>query len=354
MFGLGAKRSFGIDIGTQTIKIAELQKRGGSYQVVNYAVWSDSLNEVLQEKGGKRVSSAKHIAGIIQNMMKQAGMNIEEAYFAIPSYLAFSAVVDFPMMSDEELTNAVPLEAKQYIPVPIEDVQVDWINLGKSEKMGGVQVLLMAIPNTVVAKYLKIARLLGIEVKGFELDVFSQIRSISLDPKVTCVVDVGARTSSVSILGADQQLMLTRSYDVGGNQITNQIASTKEVSSEEAESLKKGNGLNGSDEKTVQVVQSVMKNFIANDVGSLLREYESKNGNPVEHLVIVGGISRMRGVREFFETEVHGIGTQYSQVQVGVAEPTQKVSVKPGFEQLFRESIWQDVALAVGIALREG
>ncbi len=354
MFGLGAKRSFGIDIGTQTIKIAEMHKKGGKSYLANYVLWTDTLTEVLQEKGGKRVSSAKHIASILLGVSKQAGMSLQDAYFAIPSYLAFSAIIDFPLMSDEELINAVPLEAKQYIPVPIEDVQVDWINLGKSEKTGGVQVLLMAIPNTVVAKYLKIARLLNIEVKGFELDVFSQIRSIALDKKRTCVIDVGARSSSVSILGADQQLMLTRSYDVGGNQITNQIATAKAVDPEEAEELKKNNGLNGQDEKTVQVVRSVLQNFIANDVGSLLREYESKNANPIEHVVIVGGISRMRGVRDFFEEQVHAMGAQYSTVQVGIARPTTEVTVKDGFEELFQESIWQDVALAVGIALREG
>ena len=66
-------------------------------------------------------------------MLNASEMNIDKAYVALPSYLAFFAIISMPLLTSEELITAVPLEAKNHIPVPLKNIQLDWINLGKNK-----------------------------------------------------------------------------------------------------------------------------------------------------------------------------------------------------------------------------
>ncbi len=352
MFGIAAKSSFGIDIGTQTIKLTEVRKKGNMYHLVNYATWSDALDDVVQDKNGNRDSSSEIIAEILNVMIQQAKMDIQKMYIAIPSYLAFSTTVEFPVMSSEDLANAIHLQAKQYIPVPIEEVQVDWINLGLSPDKKTVQVLLMAIPNTVISKYLKISQLAGIEVEGFELDIFSQMRATHMEGSPACLVDIGARSSSIGIFDKDKRLSLLRSFDVGGNHVTNAIADQAGVSVEEGESMKVKFGVTGENQYVVSGVDSTLRKTIIRDLSLVLQEYEQKSGIRVNQVIIIGGMSHMRGMTQYMKSCLVSNNSALGSLEVSIGQPSSKIGVRSEFSETFRSKVWQDISLALGIALK--
>lgn len=352
MFGVSAKSSFGIDIGTQTIKLTEVQKKGNKYHLVNYATWSDTLDDVVQEKGGARDSSSDLIAEVLNTMIRQAKMDIQKMYIAIPSYLAFSAPVDFPVMSSEDLASAVNLQAKQHIPVPIEEVQVDWINLGLSPDKKSVQVLLMAIPNTVISKYLKISQLAGIEVEGFELDIFSQMRATDMSGAPACLVDIGARSSSIGIFDKDQRLSLLRSFDLGGNHVTNDIAARANVSVDQAEKMKIQFGVTGENAQVVAGVDQTFRNTIIRDLARAIQEYEKKTQTKMNQVILIGGMSHMKGMARYVKQCLIAEQSSLSGVDVLLGQPSSSIAVRSDFADAFRSKIWQDISLALGIALK--
>jgi type IV pilus assembly protein PilM len=349
--GLFSKNAYGIDIGTQSVKIVELHKRGANaFEVANYAHWNDDLGDTVQSKGNSM--STDKVAGIISNMMKESGMKISEAYFAMPGFLSFSSVINLPKMSDAELAQAVPLEARQYIPVPMSDVQVDWINLGDNPTKDKTQVLIMAIPNSAIRRYTQIAQSLGIKIKGFELDIFSQIRSLELEPRNTCIVDIGARSSTVSIINENKELMMTRSFDVGGNQISTRISEVMNISMERAEQLKIDNGMVG-DQGVASVIGGVIGAFIGDEVLRMLHEFNENREQKVEKVLICGGISRMKGVQDFVTQKLHSLDKNFIETEVAIAYPSNKLKVKGELYEEFVQNIWQDLSLAIGIALRQ-
>lgn len=353
MLGLGVKNSFGIDIGTQTIKISEVQKQGGKISVINYSIWDDDLDNIIQEKSGEHTISVDKITTIIRAMLKAAQMDIKEAYIAIPSYLAFSAVVPFPILSFEELSTAVPLEAKKHIPVPLSSVQFDWMNLGLNKDKSKLNILLIAIPNSVVNTYIEVSKVLGITIKGFELDAFSIIRSIDLPSKQLCIVDIGARTSTVSIVNAEKQLQLIQSFDFGGNHMTDAIADLRKISSIEAETLKKENGISGSYSEISALIQSSIRGFFENEILRIIRQFQDNNEEKVQEIVLLGGFSKMEGIQEFVDLIMRNQLGSSQQISITIAAPYSNLSIKGVKDKEILHTIWHDLVLSIGISLKD-
>lgn len=353
MLGLGVKNSFGIDIGTQTIKISEVQKQGGKISVINYSIWNDDLDNIIQEKSGEHTISVTQITTIITAMLNAAKMEIKEAYIAIPSYLAFSAVVPFPILSYEELVTAVPLEAKQYIPAPLDSVQLDWMNLGPNKGKDKLNILLIAIPNSVVNTYIEVSKALGITIKGFELDAFSIIRSIDLPDTQVCIVDIGARTSTVSIVNAEDQLQLIQSFDFGGNHITDKISASHNISNIEAEKIKKNNGISGSNSEISALIQSGIKSFFENEVVRIIKQFQDNNEEKIQDIVLLGGFAKMEGIREFVDLVINNQLGSMQKINITVAEPYSNLSIKGVKDKEALHDIWHDLVLSIGISLKD-
>jgi type IV pilus assembly protein PilM len=353
MLGLGEKNSFGIDIGTQTIKISEVRKQGSKISVINYSIWNDDLDNIIQEKNGEHTISVNQITSIIRAMLNAAQMEIKEAYIAIPSYLAFSAVVQFPIMSFEELSTAVPLEAKQHIPVPLNNVQLDWMNLGLNKEKNKSNILLIAIPNGVVNTYIEVSKALGIAIKGFELDAFSIIRSIDLPDSQVCIVDLGARTSTVSIVSAEDQLQLIQSFNFGGNHITDNISTSHNMSSIEAEKIKKDNGISGLNSDISALIQSSIKSFFENDVLRIIKQFQDNNEEKIQEIVLIGGFSKMDGIREFIDLIISNQLGSSQKINITIAEPYSNLTIKGVKDKEVFHAIWHDLVLSIGIALKD-
>ncbi|MEY2985996.1 MAG: hypothetical protein RJB24_225 [Candidatus Parcubacteria bacterium] len=352
MFALGQKKSFGIDIGTQTIKIVEITGGRNVFSIANYSIWDNDIDNVIQQKDSDVYLSSQSITDIIKVMIAKSGMSISEAYIALPSYLALFAVIQVPtILEEKEFLTAVPLEAKKHIPVSLDTVQLDWINLGKNNLQDQYDVLIMAIPNTIADKYVEVSKSLGIKIKGFELDCFSTLRSIDLPKKQVCVIDLGARTSTVMIVNADKKLQTIQAFDFGGNHITKSIAQLKNCSVIEAESLKKQNGISGSDAQITDLVQSKISTFISNDVIRLLRAVDSTMGIKINNFVVLGGASKMSGIKDYIQFVLR---TQLNDDNTNVfnASPISGLSVKGVNNKDVFLDIWQDLILSVGVSLK--
>jgi len=351
MFSFFSKdNAFGVDIGTQSIKIAEIKEHKDKVELENYAIFSSEIGEIIQEQG-EHTMAASTIAETVQRMLGEADMSMNEVFFALPSFFTFSSVITVPTMSEEELAEAVPLQARQHVPVPMDSVQVNWINLGKHAKEEKLNVLIIAIPNSVVAKYQNVAHQLDVEINGFELDIFSRLRSLSLPDKHTCIVDIGSRSTSVSIVDDEQNLRMIRAFDVGGNQITDRLSNALEISMERAELLKVENGLTG-DPGVASVIDKVLGKFFRKEVGNMIQEYADMMHAPVAQIELAGGISQMKGINNFVEDTLQRSQSRQD-LTIREARPTSELAVPEELREVFFEDVWHDLSLAIGIALRK-
>ena len=123
------KIKLGIDIGTASIKIVELGKEGGRFNLTNYGIFElRSLGAASQEaksKGLLKLPDAEVVWGI-KEILKKANITSKDVVASIPSFSTFATVIELPYLSTEDLARAVQFEAKKYIPIPLNSVVLDW------------------------------------------------------------------------------------------------------------------------------------------------------------------------------------------------------------------------------------
>jgi len=116
------KNYLGVDPGTSSIKIVELQNRSEHAQLLTYGY-------VEQETDIIRASSAAmetKIIDIIKSVYKDSRMSSRKVNAALPSFSVFNSIISLPVMNKKDLAQAVRWEAKKFIPLPIDEMVLDW------------------------------------------------------------------------------------------------------------------------------------------------------------------------------------------------------------------------------------
>ena len=209
-FGASSKSFLGIDIGTASIKIVALSKKGERKILENYG--EISTHEVGEkpfrtgftpEKSSFSLS-VKEISQGIRAILSEAKINSRLATFSIPDFSSFFTTIELPPMTREELPRAVHFEARQHIPLPLSEVVLDWSLISKEtvDPQGPpLKVILVAVPKEVINQYQEISRLCGLHLLALEAEVFGLLRALIKEgKKVIILVEIGAQSTTVSIV----------------------------------------------------------------------------------------------------------------------------------------------------------
>jgi type IV pilus assembly protein PilM len=347
-------RSFlGIDIGTSSIKVVELTRQGKQRELKNYGeVRTISLQKApfrTIERDSLSLSD-KEIAKAIISIIKEAGIQTREVNFSIPDFSSFFTNFELPPMSEQELPQAITYEARSYIPLPLNEVALDWLVVGgevsdKSENP--LKILVVAVPNEVIAQYQNIASLSNLQMKILEAEALALSRSIMRGKDATrlvSVIDIGARSTTCNILEKGI-LKTSHSFNFSGGDLTEMLSRSLKVDYERAERLKQDFGLAALDQsqKIVrEILLPVLDSFFV-EIKKIFQEFNQKEGKAVEKIILAGGTALLPGLKEYFSQEF--------QKETDICSPFFGIVYPPVLEETLKE-MGPAYAIALGAALK--
>lgn len=331
------KAILGVDIGTSSIKVAQISHSGkallDTYGIVN-------INHQL---GGKEDELAiTQMAKVLKSLVQKAGVTTDRCVISFPNSSVFTSVIQLPKMNDSEMSSAVEFEAKKYVPLALSDVDLSWtpIGAGQPSAEGLVKVLLTAVPKQITKNYMRVFSLAGLEPQVGEIEALALIRSLIGSVPINCVIiDIGARSTGLNII-ENGFLRLSRNLNIGGDTITDKIAQALNISVFRAEQFKKEFGVSNS--TFIPDTIKPILNIIKNEVKQLLTIYQSQNVK-VEKILLVGGGANLPGIVGYFEDLKLTVEVGNPLRSVGYAENLQPI--------LKRYSL--NLPIAIGLALRE-
>jgi len=293
--------SLGIDIGSKAIKIVELVKEKDRINLQNYGEikLSAAKKESFHYFDKKSLLPySKNVSLAIKAVLEESQIETKEAVLSLPDFSTFFASFVLPPMTAKELPDAVNFEAKKHIPIPFNDVVLDWELIGEkvNEKEGENKIIVMAIYKNLISEYKKIAEDCGLVLVSLEAEVMGLKRSIVGDDKDTiCLVEAGYQSTTISII--DQGfLLLSVSFDVAGKDYTYSISEALNVALDEAEKKKMILGFACKDKKVVEAMDPIF-NIILDKIKQVISESEIKNPK-VKKIILVGGLANMPGLTE--------------------------------------------------------
>lgn len=128
----GPTSYIGVDIGTSGIKMTELENYKGQARLKTYGYAAVAVN-ILRSSTEKNNQA---IADYINQIMLKSHVQAKQVIAALPTSSVFNFIITLPPMAKKDLGAAIKWEAKKFIPVPIEEMILDWKILNKKKVKG--------------------------------------------------------------------------------------------------------------------------------------------------------------------------------------------------------------------------
>ena len=328
MFQLKRKKPtlLGIDISSTSVKLVELTQTDSGYRVESLAVEPLPANSVVE----KNIQDVEAVGETLQKAIKKSGTKCKLAAVAVAGSAVITKVIHMPAtLSDSEMELQIELEADQYIPYPLEEINLDFQVLGETDgNPDTVDVLLAASRSENVELRTAATEIAGLTSKIVDVEAYTienaaklLVPASELDadtendsddeeaeekPAFTiAILDVGATMTSLNVVENDE-LIYTREQAFGGKQLTEEIMRRYGLAYEEAGRLKKVGGL---PDNYIPEVLEPFKETMAQQVSRFLQFfYTAGQHQSVDMVALAGGCASIPGIDELIESQL-GIKT---------------------------------------------
>lgn len=331
----------GVDIGSSGIKVVELKKEGRGAKLVSYG-----FSENSKLKPGL-MDDVSYAAQLLNKVCNEAGISNRAAVAALPTYAVFSSILSLSGVTGKDMDSAVHWEAKKVIPLPLEEMILDWkiIEDPENKDKKNIKVLLTGAPKTLVKKYVDIFKEAQMNLLSLETETFSLIRSLMGNDKSTVmVVEIGDSTTDITI--ADNGIpSFSRSVDVGGLAVTREISEKSSMDFEMAEQFKYDLSIGSLSDKesSIPKVIETLISPIVNEIKYSSNLYQNKSNKKIEKIILSGGSALL--------INLPGYLSKILDKKVIIGDPWNRVAFSEDLKPLLNE-VGPKLAVATGLALR--
>ena len=135
----------GVDISSTAVKVLQLSRSGDRYRVEHYAVEPLPPNAVVE----KNIVEAEAVGDAIRRAMARSGSKAKHGAAAVAGSAVITRTIPMPAELDEdEMEAQIELEAANYVPYPIDEVNVDFEVLGPMPGNPEMRQVLLAASRT--------------------------------------------------------------------------------------------------------------------------------------------------------------------------------------------------------------
>lgn len=362
-FAPKAQSVIGIDIGSSAIKIVQIRKKRGRAVLETYGELA--LGPYADVEAGRSTSLPREkIIEALKDIMREAKTTSLSCGIALPLSSSLITFITVPLVPDKQLSDVISIEARKYIPVPMNEVMFDYSVIpnedsfstddqdvegkkkdeSKPAERKPLDVLVVAIHNEYVNNYQAISLSAGLQTAFYEIEIFSSIRAVvEQGIQAMMIIDMGAQSTKLYIL---ERGMLRASHIInrGSQDITLAISKSLSLSVNEAENLKRSFGLKGGPEyKELTEIITVNLDYIFYESNAALLNYQKKFSKNISKVILTGGGVLLKGFTELAKVSF--------QTEIVYANPFSKLETPAIMNEQFTQA-GPEFAVAIGCALR--
>lgn len=346
LFGEQSAPLIGIDISSAAVKVLQLSQSAGRYRVEHYGVEPLPPNSVNE----KNITQVEVVGAAIKRAIAKSGSKAKFAAVAVSGTTVITKVITVTGGLDEiSMEQQVYDEASNHIPYQMDEVSLDFEELGPIENTDSVQVLIAAARTENVEARQAALEFAGLTAKVVDVEVFAIEAAFKLISKqldvpansLTAIVDIGANLTTLNVI-KDGRSIYSREQVFGGKQLSDEIMRRYGLSFNEAGAAKKLGGLPESYESEVL---EPFKEGVAQQISRLLQFfYSGSDYSRVDQIVLAGGCASISGMEQVIE--------QHLGVSTITANPIASMTVNPRVQAHALAADAQALLIACGLALR--
>jgi type IV pilus assembly protein PilM len=284
----------GLDLGRNTIRAIELDKKKDQLIVNKFHSYENpKLNLDSDAK-----DDIDLYANSLRDFIQDASFTTPNSVVGLDETYVYMRIVKLPPMSDKELKSSINFEAEQYIPLPLNEVNLTYqkLDVDYSDK-GKINIQLVAARKNVLDKYVQIlkrAHLVPIAIEPETIALGRALGDTVESPAGSIIVDMGY-SRSIIIITFGGFVRFTRSVQIGGDVVTKSIQQTLGLDYNQADEYKKVYGLDVSqvDGKIYGIIKPLMDTLVDEiKRASIFFTKQYPNAN-IKRVILTGGSAQM-------------------------------------------------------------
>lgn len=336
----------GVDVCATSVKLVDIQRQQGIFHLKSYGIEKLLPGTVVD----KLIVDTEVVGEAISQLARRCKVSGSAAATAVSGSAVITKIIDMDaVLNDVEREAQIRLDADQYIPYPLDEVNLDFEVLGPSlidENL--VQVLLAASRSENVDQRVDALAFGGLKTEIMDIESHAIERAFGLIvdtlpnlPELVALVDVGHNQTTLYV-AKDGEFVYSREQLFGGSQLTEAIQNRYGLSYEEATLNKRERTL--PDDYYPEVLVPFMESVIQQVTRSLQFYFSSSQYNSIDHVVLSGGTSSIPGLSDMVEQKLN--------IPVTVVNPFINMTIDPYIdsEQLAIDA--PSLMAACGLALR--
>jgi type IV pilus assembly protein PilM len=233
------KKVIGLDIGSSSIKVAELEVRGDAATMLSFGVARTPAGVM----NGGEVMDTMALSSAVQSLVAQLGTKRKNVSTGIWGSAVIIKKISLPKMDPALIGEQIRWEAEQYIPFDINDINLEFYVLKKpNTNPDAMEVLLIAAKKDIIFKYAEAVETSGLQCSILDVSSFALANCFMFNYElpqgaIAGLLDIGSGISNFVVMD-NSEIVFCRDIPVGGGTYTGEIQRQMEISPEEAEGFK--------------------------------------------------------------------------------------------------------------------
>lgn len=346
----GKKKLVGLDIGSNSLKLAEIVSASGGY-VLNRFRQIPLPPGVIVEGA---LENPVALTATVKELFRNSGCRGKGIVTSLSGNSVIVKKVTLAQMAETDLRELIRDEAGKYLPFDnMNDVNYDFQILGDNEyNPNQMDVIIVAAKKSDVSGYVDAITAAGLNVMIMDVDSFAleTMYEENYDyesNEIIVIVNIGASLTNINVIKGGMSVF-TRDFTLAGNAITEGLQQRYQVSAEEAESMKV-DGISGGEDDNIELRNAILEcaEPICSEIERSVDYFRSTfGGDYIKHVYLAGGSSRIAGLKSLLSERLN--------IEVELINPLLKINYnKKNIDPGKLESIKSIGAVAIGLGLRK-
>jgi type IV pilus assembly protein PilM len=299
---------FGLDIGHSSIKVMQLELESGKKPVVaGYGMTKFPPHAILNGVIVNYDLIGKALFDLFKSGL-HGSVFTRRVACTLPTSHIFSRIMKIPSIPNDQITDAIRLEAEQYIPMPVDSLYLDYEITSRDDQ--NIELLMVATPKIIVDSYIKLLESLDLEPVALEPSVNATARMFSFadsthnEPSI--LIDFGSISIDVAVF--DKTMIVNSTLAGGSEMMTQLISKGLKISEADAYEMKSKYGI-GVSEKQQQISKSIepLLDNLIKEIRKITRYYNERVGQSqrqIAKIITSGGGATMPGINQYLQKQL--------------------------------------------------
>lgn len=334
-----------IDIGSSSIKVLEVRTSTDQLELLNWG----SIPTPSSAIQSNMVSEPDRVGEALKALLEAKGIKARKAVTAVPGPAVMIKRVTLPAQGPQDIENTIMLEAGNFIPEELDNVNLDYQVIDTRADAREMEVLLAAAKKDIVGSYAETLRSAGlqpvvVDVDYFALDNLYELNYDAIPDQVVALVNIGARYTSINILKGGRSVF-TGDVPVGGRDITEALTRDLGVPADEAERMKTSRGGENVDQEQLTMALGPAVDALIEEIHYALSFFwTAATDERIDILYLSGGAAQTPELAQRLSERI--------EAPVEVTDPFSRIALGASTDAAALQRRASEFAVALGLSVR--